>query len=55
MAEKTGGFQTFEFHLGKFKLFWVKRAGFGKNWRLFAHVDVVLYSMGRSGHHITRV
>ncbi len=35
--------------------FQVKVAGFCKNWGVSACVNVVLQSIGRIGHHITRV
>ncbi len=56
MADNASGFHTFEFCLGNFKFFWVKAEGFCKNWGggVSACVDVVLHSMGRIGHHITR-
>jgi hypothetical protein len=38
----------------QFQVFRVKAAGFCKNWGVSTRVDVVLYSMGRIGHHITR-
>ncbi len=39
----------------QFQVFWVKAAGFCKNWWVSTRVNVVLHSMGRIRHRITRV
>jgi hypothetical protein len=54
-VNNAGRFQTFEFRFCNPKFFQIQATGFCENWRMTAHVTVMLHPMGWGVHHITRV